>query len=149
MSECSEQLFWWFVWGDTIPCLVLNLGSRVWSGRGLGHRISNCEIQLMFKGKAYSQNAPRRPLWKKKDTMKESNGSCVLQIHVIFPLMQVNVGKIRNTGFHSTICQLPLFLSSWCWCATEGKSGLPAFLRSLVLKSLQGQNSCWVTRLNP
>lgn len=46
---------------------------------------------------------------EKKVTMKESNGSRVLQIHVIFPLMQVNSGKIRSTGFHSTIYQLPLF----------------------------------------
>lgn len=40
---------------------------------------------------------------EKKTTMKESNGSCVLQIHVVFPLVQVNVGKIISTGFHSTI----------------------------------------------
>lgn len=148
MSECSEQLSWWFVWGDTIPCLVLKLGRHVWSGRGLGHRISNDEIQLMFKGKAYSQNAPRRPLWKKRHYERKQWKSCVTN-SCDFPSYASKFRQDQKYRLSQHYLPASSFLSSWCWCARESKSGLPAFLRSLGLKSLQGQNSCQVTGLNP
>lgn len=52
MSECSEQLPWLFVWGDTIPCLALKLGKRVWSGRGVGRRLSMMKSSWCSKEKS-------------------------------------------------------------------------------------------------